>query len=522
MNMLLLALYWLAIGALAMYGLNCYVLSIQFVRHRSRHLGRLAAVRERWAATSPEWPVVTVQLPIFNERLVVERLIDAVCALRYPRDLLEIQVLDDSTDETRARIATLVRKYRARGVDIVHTHRTQRTGYKAGALAKGLEVARGEWIAIFDADFVPAPDFLERTVPFFSDPDVGVVQCRWEHLDRDYNSLTRLQGLAIDGHFGVEQAARCWSGWFLNFNGTAGVWRRKAIDQAGGWEGDTLTEDLDLSYRAQLQGWRIEYLFDTGVPAEIPADLSSFKSQQRRWAKGSIQTACKLLGRVMRADLPRTVKFQAFLHLTHYAIHPLMLIVALLSVPVHLVGTPALGYGGLLVAMLFVGTCGPTTLYVTSQKALGRRSLRTLRSLPALMLIGTGIALSNSRAVLEALSGRQSEFVRTPKAHVVGHERASGVAYRLPQDRLQVAEYALATWTAMGCLLHIYDGYQLFAPFLLLYAAGFATVAFFSGRRAVGDRTVPLHTPEKRSTPIPTLVDVARAELPNETGAPVT
>jgi hypothetical protein len=410
-----------------------------------------------------------------------------------------------------------VSRFRSQGIDIVHLHRSQRTGYKAGALAEGLAISRGEWIAIFDSDFVPSPDFLERTAPFFNDPDVGVVQCRWEHLDRDYNALTKLQGLAIDGHFGVEQAARSWSRWFLNFNGTAGIWRRRAIDQAGGWAGDTLTEDLDLSYRAQLEGWRIEFLLTTGVPAEIPADMASFKSQQRRWAKGSIQTARKLLGRVLRADLRWTVKFQAVMHLTHYLIHPLMLIVALLSVPVHFHASSMTGLGGLMAACLFVGTCGPTTLYVLSQRALGRRSRHTLRSLPALMLVGTGIALSNSVAVAQALWGKPSEFVRTPKRRVVGQQRAAHGAYSLPTDRLPLAEIALAGWTAAGCALHLNGGYRLFSPFLLLYAAGFATVAICSIRES---RERSLAPPE--SEVLPNLLSApGRPKLPNESHTPV-
>ncbi len=448
MNDAWLAISWCAVGALGLYGLNCYVLAFRFLRVRRRDAERTAAVRAAFDLPRARWPRVTVQLPVFDERLVVERLVEAACALRYPRDRLEIQVLDDSTDDTTERVARLARRFAAAGIDIVHLHRTARDGYKAGALAAGLECARGEWIAVFDADFVPAPDFLERTVPFFSDERTGVVQCRWEHLDCDLNALTRLQALAVDGHFGIEQVARCRSGWFLNFNGTAGVWRRRAIDEAGGWTGDTLTEDLDLSYRAQLAGWRIEYLLDTGVPAELPASLAAFKSQQRRWAKGSIQTARKLLGPVLRAPLPAALKLQAALHLTHYLIHPLMLLVALTSLPVHLTGTTATrGAGTALAALLFVGTCGPTALYVLSQRALGR-PLRTLLALPALVLVGTGIALSNTRAVVEALAGRSSPFVRTPKDRAVGRGRERAGAYRPPTDGLWPAEAALALWTA--------------------------------------------------------------------------
>ncbi len=518
MNQLLVNLHWIAVVGLAIYGLNCYVLSWQFLRHRRSNLNRQRALQASGLAPTAEPPFVTVQLPVFNERFVIDRLIEACCALRYPRERLEIQVLDDSTDSTRDQIAKLVAQHRARGLSIVHLHRTERSGFKAGALAAGLDSARGEWVAIFDSDFVPDPGFLERTAPFFRDPDVGVVQCRWEHLDREFNPLTRLQALAIDGHFGVEQAARSWSGWFLNFNGTAGVWRRRAIDEAGGWAGDTLTEDLDLSYRAQLKGWRIEYLLETGVPAEIPADMTSFKSQQRRWAKGSIQTAMKLLGTVLRAPLPWTTRLQATLHLTHYLIHPLMLSVALLSVPVQWV----LGHestdnfhGMALAALLFVGTCGPSTLYILSQRALGRRVWHTLKSLPALMLVGTGIALSNSVAVFEALIGKSSEFVRTPKRRVVGREHAGG-CYRLPPERLQRAEWALALWTAAGCVLHLRGGYQLFSPFLFLYALGFGWVAY-STKRESASRAQHLERPERH----PMQPDPAPG-LPNESRASVT
>src|SRR5207253_21949 len=295
------------------------------------------------------WPPVTVQLPLYNERYVARRLLQAAANLDYPSDKLEIQVLDDSTDDTKGIVAEMVQRLQALGVDIVHMLRVERTGFKAGALAAGLEKARGEFVAIFDADFVPPSDFLRRTIPYFAESRVGVVQTRWGHLNQDFSLLTRAQSLGIDGHFGVEQTARCGGHLLLNFNGTAGIWRRSAIEDAGGWAHDTLTEDLDLSYRAQLRQWQILYVPEIVCPAELPVVISGFKSQQRRWAKGSIQTAVKLLPLVLSSELSLWTKYQAFVHLTYYMIHRLMLVVAVLSAfwsrGPHFVRTPKFGIG---------------------------------------------------------------------------------------------------------------------------------------------------------------------------------
>jgi len=423
---------------------------------------------------------------------VLERLLRAVASFDYPRDRLDVQVLDDSTDDTSDIAARVVAELAAEGLDIHHVRRPHRSGYKAGALRDGMASARGELIAIFDADFVPQPEFLRETVPLLAQERVGLVQARWGHLNRDHSALTRAQALAIDGHFGVEQSGRCWAGWLLNFNGTAGVWRRRAIEDAGGWQADTLTEDLDLSYRAQLAGWRVEYAFDVEVPAEIPADIAAFKSQQRRWAKGSIQTARKLLPRVMRAPLPLMTRVQALLHLTHYLVHPLMLTVAALAAPI------LLGWRGApipapvfwtLAVLLVIGTAGPSTLYVTSQRALRRDWLRRLRSLPLLMLLGTGIAVSNSRAVLEALLGVQSGFVRTPKASLtdddapaVGPASGTANAYRLNGDLVFAIEALLAVYSGWGLSIYLERGRYLIGPFLALYTLGFAWVALLSLR----------------------------------------
>ncbi|NIO72790.1 MAG: glycosyltransferase, partial [Anaerolineae bacterium] len=318
-------LYALCVVLLSLYGFNSLVLTWLYLRHRHDPI----------PVPSPpdEWPHVTVQLPIYNELHTVERLLNAAAGLDYPRDRLEIQVLDDSTDATSRVAARTVALLRRQGIDVIHISRPDRTGFKAGALAAGLAEAKGELIAIFDADFLPPPDFLQRVVPHFADPIVGCVQTRWGHLNRDYSLFTQAQALGVDGHFVVEQTARSRAGLFINFNGTAGIWRRTCIGDAGGWQGDTLTEDLDLSYRAQLRGWQIGYVPDVVVPAELPAQISGFKRQQARWAQGSIQTALKLLGPLLRSDQPWSVKLEGVVHLTGYLVHPLMLLVVLLTLP---------------------------------------------------------------------------------------------------------------------------------------------------------------------------------------------
>ena len=418
------SVYALAAAGLFLHGVNAYVLVYAFVRNRRRQVVRDDATRtaywKRVGASSGELPVVTIQVPIYNERYVIERQIRALAALDYPRDRYEVQILDDSTDDTVDVVAALAEQLRATGVDIKHVRRANREGFKAGALAHGTRIARGEFLAIFDADFLPQPDFLRRTVPFFADKGVGLVQTRWGHINGNESFLTLAQSIGIDGHFSVEQAGRAWSQYFLNFNGTAGIWRRRAIDDAGGWQSDTLTEDLDLSYRAQFAGWGVKYLFDTVTPAEIPADINSFKSQQFRWAKGSIQSAMKNLPRLIRCDVPWWTKYQAIMHMTHYVVHPLMLVIAVLSVPMLLWFPAAFGPAAwiALAALLLVSTFGPSTLYTVSQRALYRRWWRRVLVLPGLVCLGTGIAVNNTRAVFEALLGIRSGFVRTPKSGV--------------------------------------------------------------------------------------------------------
>src|ERR671936_705385 len=404
-------LYGFALFGLFIYGMNAYVMLAVHWWHRRR--GRDAPL----LPPQMRWPMVTVQLPLYNERYVARRLLQAVGALDYPIAQLEIQLLDDSTDETTAILAQSASRLRAKGLRVVHLRREERLGFKAGALAAGLKEAQGEFIAIFDADFVPPPEFLRKTIPFFTHPRVAAVQTRWGHLNRDFSLLTLAQSFGIDGHFGVEQSARCWGNLLLNFNGTAGVWRKVAIQDAGGWAHDTLTEDLDLSYRAQLRGWRILYRPDIVCPAELPVLISGFKSQQRRWAKGSIQTARKLLPAIMRLPRSPWIKYQAFIHLTYYMIHPAILIAVLLCAPlvgaqeVAPDGNVALGVG-LAVALSMLG---PGILLLYAQRILDPRWPRHVWHLPSILIIGVGVAWSTSLAVLGALWKKDLEFIRTPK-----------------------------------------------------------------------------------------------------------
>ncbi|MEE8151901.1 MAG: cellulose synthase family protein [candidate division NC10 bacterium] len=480
---LLLLLYFGALFFLFLYGMNCYIMIFLHRRGKHRNLRQDDEVWKAWQATEHQHPQVTVQLPIYNEQYVIQRLIETVARLDYPKDRLEIQVLDDSTDGTTAIATPLIDHYRRAGFDITLLHRTNRTGYKAGALKEGLEIARGEFIAIFDADFMPDPDFLLRTLPFFQDPGIAMVQARWGHINRDYSLLTLAQSFGIDGHFWVEQAARCWSGLFMNFNGTAGVWRRKAIDDAGGWQADTLTEDLDLSYRAQLKGWRMKFLPDVVCPAEVPVQIAAAKSQQHRWAKGSIQTAIKLVPRILKAEIPLFTKYQAVFHLTNYMVHPLMLVVALSS-PLLLWfdGFLSLREHLLAAAAVFsVATFGPSSMYLYAQKHLYPDWKRRLRYFPSLLVFGTGVALNNTKAILEAFFRIDGAFVRTPK---FGIEKGSDTwvdkRYRPPIPWLSLLEALLALYCIYGVYLFIERGTHLVDPFLLLYAAGFATVASMS------------------------------------------
>src|SRR5713101_4240083 len=489
LHLLASLLYALALLGLLVYGLNAYVMIA--LHWWTRRSARAAPP----PADPPVWPLVTVQLPLYNERYVAGRLLEAAGTLDYPADRLEIQVLDDSTDDTTAVVAETAQRLRARGVNVVHVRRTDRTGFKAGALASGLVSARGEFVAIFDADFVPPPEFLRRTIPHFADVRLAVVQTRWGHLNRDFSVLTVAQSLGIDGHFGVEQVARCRGHLLLNFNGTAGVWRRAAIEDAGGWAHDTLTEDLDLSYRAQLRHWRILYLPELVCPAELPVVISGFKSQQRRWAKGSIQTALKLLPQVFCSRLSLWAKYQAFIHLTYYMIHPLMLAVVLLSVP--LLGLPALAPSAailMLASGIFaLASVGPACMLAYAQAVLTEGGWRNALKLPSIMVIGVGVAWSTSMAVLSAFWSRDRTFVRTPKfgigaagGHWKGRAYAGGGAWSA------VPELLLGMYCGWTVWLFFSHGRYGVLPFMLLYTTGFLTVGVLTILHATAGRARPL------------------------------
>lgn len=449
--------------------------------------------RFRWKARAefpaPAWaepPRVTVQLPLYNERTVAARLIRAVGAFDYPRERLEIQVLDDSSDETRVIVEAEVGELVRRGLDAKVLRRANRAGFKAGALAHGLDSARGELIAIFDADFVPRPDFLRRLVPAFAQPEVGMVQARWEHMNRDESLLTRAQSTLLDGHFVIEHTVRFDHGLFFNFNGTAGLWRRSTIDSAGGWQHDTLTEDLDLSYRAQLAGWRFVYVPQHAAPAEVPAELGAFQSQQYRWAKGSVQVARKLAGRIARADQPLRVKLEAAAHLLGNAGYPFVVLLAALLPLVTTVETrvPTVWH----LAAFAVCTLSVIAFYERGQRALGRPWRKRVLDVPAAMALGIGMSVAQTRAVLSGILGQTGEFVRTPKRG----DAPAATRYRLALARWPWLEVAYSAWFALGIVRAVAAGLWGSLPFLLLFFAGFAWIGGLAVREAWNRRIPPV------------------------------
>ena len=476
----LLTLYYLVLGILFVYGVHRLLLVALYYRTRAR--------LERSGPPPTHWPLVTVQLPLFNEMYVACRLIDAVCRFDYPPDKLEIQVLDDSTDETRHLVADRVAHYRDLGFDIHHIHRRVRAGFKAGALEAGVERARGELLAVFDADFVPQPGFLRQTVPCFQDSEVGMVQARWEHINRTYSLLTRIQAIFLDGHFAIEHAARNGSGRFFNFNGTAGVWRRQAIVDAGGWHHDTLTEDLDLSYRAQLAGWRFLFRPQVAAPAELPVDINAFKGQQFRWAKGSAQTAKKLLWTILRSPIPVGVKLEAFIHLTNNMAYLLMLVLSVVVFPAMYLrrGTDPriLLY---LDLPLFLGATGSVILfYILSQRAVNPNWWREIRFIPALMGLGIGLSVNNARAVVSGLIHRGGVFERTPKYRIEEtYDDWRSKRYRAATNLSVEVERALAVYFS-GCFVLAWQLEMWWSlPFLYLFLQGYVYMALLS---AVPDR----------------------------------
>jgi cellulose synthase/poly-beta-1,6-N-acetylglucosamine synthase-like glycosyltransferase len=413
---------------------------------------------------------------------VVERLIHSVCNLRYPKELLQIQVLDDSTDETQAICARQVEKQRRLGFDIQHITRTGRDGYKAGALENGLRTASGEFIAIFDADFLPESDLLEKMVHYFSDPKIGMIQSRWGHLNEDYSLLTKVQSMLLDGHFLIEQTARCRSGRFFNFNGTAGIWRRECIESAGGWAGDTLAEDLDLSYRAQLGGWKFMYLPYVVTAAELPVEMNGFKTQQHRWAKGSVQTCKKILPVLWRSDLPFKIKLEGTIHLTsNLAYLPLMLVCLLLNP--NLMHTPH-GWKWMLFVdfpIFIAASVSIILFYVCAQKDLHRDWKRRLLLVPLLMAVGIGLSINNAKAVIEALFNHQTDFTRTPKYGVKqSRETWREKRYRAIKQAWPWIELAFGAYVTYFVVLAVERHSWGTIPFMVLFQIGFLYVAVTS------------------------------------------
>jgi cellulose synthase/poly-beta-1,6-N-acetylglucosamine synthase-like glycosyltransferase len=500
-------LYLLTLGVLALYGVHRSMLLWLYLRHRREE----PVPRERFAEA--DLPVVTIQLPMFNEMYVARRLIEAVARIDYPRERLEIQVLDDSTDATAPIARERCESLRRAGLDITYFHRKSRAGYKAGALEAGLTRAKGQYVAVFDADFVPSPGIVRDLVHYFTDPEVGMVQARWSHLNPDKSALTRCQAMLLDGHFVIEHAARNRSGRFFNFNGTAGMWRTDAIVSAGGWQHDTITEDMDLSYRAQLAGWKFVYAPQVSVPAELPCDISSFKSQQHRWAKGSAQTARKLLGTILKAPLPWQVKTEAFFHLTNNLAYVFLLVLAALQLPNMLIRRQLERPELLMLDLpLFLATCGSVaTFYLIAHRELHGDWKTALKWLPAMMALGIGLAVNNGRAVLGGLVGGDTEFVRTPKrGDAERADPSSASRYHGTWSWHNAIELVFALYCSITLVAAVVTQSWASVPFLLLFSVGFLYVgstSLYEGlqirSRRQGDGELAEQPPSTHSSPRP-------------------
>lgn len=440
---------------------------------------------------------VTIQLPLYNELYVVERLINCVCQIDYPRDLLEIQVLDDSTDETVDLVARLVAEKRAEGYDIKQIRRESRAGFKAGALLEGLKVAKGDYVAIFDADFMPKKDFLQKTLRFFKDPKIGMVQSRWEHSNSDFSLLTKIQALALDGHFVIEQSVRNKAGFFITFNGTGGIWKKECILDAGNWQGDTLAEDLDLSYRAQLKGWKFVYLRDFTTPSELPEEINALKAQQFRWTKGHIETAKKLLPLVWKSDVPLRIKLQCTFHLSNNLAFPFILLASILNVPLVFIknsGPHETIFN--MMSIFVIAFFSSFFFYLYSQKDIYQNWRKKIALFPIFMAGSMGFAVNNSRAVFEGLMNRKSEFVRTPKPRIdaaAGEAAAAAASAPAANNKYSVrkklglsvyVELVLAIYCFIGVIASIYFMEIAALPFHLLFFFGFATVSAMSLKNA--------------------------------------
>ena len=475
-DILILVPYFAILIILAIFGLHRYQLVYLYLKNKKR---------PGTPATFEQLPVVTIQLPIFNEMFVVERLIESVARINYPRELVEIQVLDDSTDETQYVAQKCVETFRSQGFDINYIHRGNRAGFKAGALEEGLRIARGQYIAIFDADFIPDPEFINKTIHHFTNPRIGMIQTRWGHINKDYSHLTQVEAMILDGHFVMEHGARYRSGRFFNFNGTAGIWRRETIEDSGGWQHDTLTEDTDLSYRSQLKGWQFVYLPEVVCPAELPVEMNAFKSQQFRWAKGLVQTGMKLLPQIFRSDLPWRIKMEAVFHLTANCSYPLMVLFSFIFLPAMIVRFYQGWFQMLYIDLpLFLSaTMSVSTFYMISQRELYPDSWRKMyKYLPFMMCVGIGLSVSNSRAVLEALFGIKTSFKRTPKYCIQSSndKLVEKTQYRGKSGYTPYFELILGVYFALTVLYAFSNENYPTLPFLLLFVVGFLYTGLMS------------------------------------------
>ena len=480
LHLLGIIIYFTVLAGLSCYGLHRYLMIFLYYKYRKQKIlptGQFSVL-----------PRVTVQLPLYNEMYVAERLLNAVVALDYPQDKLEIQVLDDSTDETADIVACKVAELRQRGFDITHVRRGHRQGYKAGALQNGVRLASGEFLAIFDADFVPQPELLQQTIQYFSDPSVGMLQTRWGHLNEPYSLLTRVQSILLDAHFLIEQTARSRSGRFFNFNGTAGIWRRSCIEDAGGWQADTLAEDLDLSYRAQIKGWKFLFLPDVVTPAELPVEMNAFKTQQHRWAKGSAQAMKKMLPKLWRADVPFKIKLEGTMHLTSNLGYLMLFTLCLLFRSAAYAGAHEATGGNeatklvlVDIPLFFAATVSVTAFYVCAQIELHAKWWKRLLYMPLMMAVGIGLSVNNARAVLEALFNRPSEFIRTPKVGIRQRgEPWRGVQYRSLRGVVPYLEIGLGLYFAYFMYDAINHAQWISAVFVLVSLVGFFYVGILS------------------------------------------
>jgi cellulose synthase/poly-beta-1,6-N-acetylglucosamine synthase-like glycosyltransferase len=489
-----LVTYFVSLAILFVFGVHGYVMVYFYNKYRTSASAKPKPLKR--------FPKVTVQLPVFNEIYVVERLIRAVCDMDYPRDLLEIQVLDDSTDDTSRIAQRWVEHYREQGYNITLLHRDCRKGFKAGALREGLATASGDFIAIFDADFVPPRDFLVRTLPYLDDPQIGLIQARWGHLNFSYSVLTRTQAIGLDGHFVVEQTARNRAGFFINFNGTAGVWRRECILDAGNWSDDTLTEDLDLSYRAQLRGWKFKFLPEIVCPSEIPAEIGGVKSQQFRWTKGAIETAKKILPQLWRSRWPLSLKLQSTIHLTNNLVFPFILIVGILNLPLVLIKNESATDHALyfaIISIFVLAFFGSFLMYLTSQREVYRDWRRRILYFPLFMAGSMGLSVNNTVAILQGLFNRRSEFLRTPKYRLeTVHDRFLDKKYFHVHERWRrgvrngFIEGILAIYCLIGIGVAIYYGEIAAIPFQSLYCFGFGFIAYMSFKHYLWPRVTRL------------------------------